>query len=145
MPAVFEWVAMMSAALFAGGALYISVVEHPARMKVGIDVARAEFGPSYRRAAPWQALSAALSLLAGLLAALTTSRWGWAVGGVLVGAAIPFTLIAVMPTTRRLLGGEVLSPEEATRLFRRWGRLHWVRSALGTLGLALLLWTASPR
>jgi hypothetical protein len=139
------FLAVLSAAMFAGGALYISLVEHPARRKAGIAVALAEFRPSYQRAAPWQASTAAISLLAGTGAALATGQWAWAVGGLAVGAAIPFTLLVIMSTTKRLLAAEPISDEEATRLLDRWGRLHWVRSGLGVAGLLILLATGLAR
>src|SRR5439155_99125 len=91
------------AALFAAWALYVSLVEHPARMETGPAAARIAFRSSYRRAAPWQAAFASLTFASGLAAALVTSAWAWALGGVVVGAAVPFTLLVVMPTTRRLL------------------------------------------
>jgi hypothetical protein len=137
--------ALLSAAMFAGGALYVSVVEHPARLRAGIPVALAEFRPSYRRAAPWQASTAGLSLLAGLGLAMTTATWAWALGGVAVGAAIPFTLIAITPTNHRLLGGEALTEGEAARLLHHWGRLHWIRSGLGLVGFLVFLAAAFAR
>ena len=140
MALLFPWIATLSAALFAGGALFVSVVEHPARMKAGVAVALAEFRPSYRRAAPWQASTAALSFLAGALGSFLTWQWLWAVGGLLVGATIPFTLVVILPVNRRLLDSSALLTEaEAASLFERWARLHWVRSALGTGGLIVLL------
>jgi hypothetical protein len=128
--------AIVAAALFTSWALYISVVEHPARMRAGVPVALAEFRWSYRRAAPWQASSAAISLLAGALASLASSDWAWALGGLAVGAAIPFTLVAIMPTNRVLLGAP--GAHEAEALLGRWGSLHWVRSGLGLVGLIIL-------
>ncbi|OLC16131.1 MAG: hypothetical protein AUH29_05880 [Candidatus Rokubacteria bacterium 13_1_40CM_69_27] len=141
----FEGLALVSAALFAGGALYASVAEHPGRMKAGLTVAMAEFGPSYRRAAPWQASSAALCLVSGGLATGLTSQWAWLGGAVAVGAAIPFTLVGMMPTNRRLLSGRSLREEEAARLLTRWGSLHWIRSALGLSGLIVLAFAALLR
>ena len=38
MAMTLQWLATFTAALFAGGALYISIVEHPARMKAGTAV-----------------------------------------------------------------------------------------------------------
>jgi hypothetical protein len=137
--------ALLSAAMFAGGAVYVSVVEHPARLRAGIAAALAEFRPSYRRAAPWQAAMAAVSLLAGLGLAVITVTWTWALGGAMVGAVIPFTLIAIMPTTRRLLGGPSLAEAEAARLLLRWGRLHWIRSGLGVGGFLVFLAAALVR
>jgi hypothetical protein len=43
-------VAAVCAGLFAGAAIYINAVEHPARLSCGNDVALREFAPSYRRA-----------------------------------------------------------------------------------------------
>jgi hypothetical protein len=76
---------------------------------------------------------------------LETLEWGWAVGGVLVGVAVPFTLLAVMPTTRRLLASGLIDDRDALALLRRWGRLHWIRSALGGVGLVVLLLAAHLR
>lgn len=138
MDGVFEWLAIVSAGLFAGGALYISIAEHPGRMEAGISAALAEFRPSYARAAPWQALLAITSLVCGSVVALRTSDWVWAVGAALVGTAIPLTLILIMPLNNRLLDTDV-PDDEASVLFRRWGRLHLVRGVLGAAGLVVLV------
>jgi hypothetical protein len=45
-----EFLATLSCALFAGAAVYINVVEPPARMSCGIEVASTEWAPSYQRA-----------------------------------------------------------------------------------------------
>ena len=126
-----------SAGLFAFWALYVSLVEHPARLRTGVAWGVAEFRESYRRAAPWQAGAAAISLVSGVIVSLLTSEWVWAASGVTVGLAIPFTLLVIMPTNRRLLHGAP-SESEAATLLARWGHLHWVRSLLGLAALALL-------
>jgi hypothetical protein len=128
---------LIAAAVFALWALYISLVEHPARLAAPVAAALAQFRESYRRAAPWQASFAAIALAAGVLASVATREWIWAMAGVLVGAAIPFTLLVIMPTNRVLLHGAP-ADEEAAVLLARWGRLHWVRSLLG-LGALLLI------
>src|SRR6266511_3688413 len=65
---------------------------------------------------------------------------GLLAGGLLLGAVVPFTLLGISPTNRRLLAPS-LDPEsaEAAALLRRWGRLHAVRSALGALAFGTLL------
>jgi len=126
-----------SAGLFALWALYVSLVEHPARLRTGVASGVAEFRESYRRAAPWQAGAAAISLVSGVIVSLLTSEWVWAVSGVTVGLAIPFTLLVIMPTNRQLLRGAP-SESEAATLLARWGHLHWVRSLLGLAALLLL-------
>jgi hypothetical protein len=64
----FESLATMCAGLFAGAAIYITLVEHPACLECGTVLATTEFGPSYRRATLMQASLAAVGLLAALVA-----------------------------------------------------------------------------
>ena len=52
---IAEFVAVLTCGLFTGAALYISLVEHPARTECGVGIAAAEFPPSYRRASIMQA------------------------------------------------------------------------------------------
>lgn len=144
MALVLQGLATLSAAFFAGGAFYISPVEHPARMQAGIAVALAEFRPSYKRAAPWQAAMAAISLVSGVVVTFLTLEWAWALGGLIIGAVIPFTFVALMATNPQLLDTHP-SEDEATVLLVRWRQLHWVRSILGTVGLLGLLSRASLR
>ena len=73
--AALEFIAIMCSALFAGAALYISLLEPPARMSAGVSVALQEFRPSYRRAAVFQvsmAVVACVSLLDVILEMLPT-------------------------------------------------------------------------
>jgi hypothetical protein len=139
---VLETLALLSGALFTGGALYVSLVEQPARMQLTPPVAAEQFRASYRRAAPWQAATAIVCALSGVLASLERASWSWAVGAVLIGLAVPFTLIVILPTNKRLLGDEGVNDEERRALMSRWARLHWIRSALGTVGLIVLIGAA---
>src|SRR5437899_9436131 len=50
-----QFLATLSCSLFAGAALYINLVEHPARMVCGTETAATEFVSSYRRATVMQA------------------------------------------------------------------------------------------
>jgi Domain of unknown function (DUF1772) len=138
---VFELIAVVCAGLFAGAALYVTFVEHPARLEGGMELAITEFGPSYRRGAGMQASLAALGLAAGLLAWIQGRGLPALIGGLLLGALIPFTLVVIFPTNKRLLDPH-LDPRsvEAAALLKRWGRLHGVRSLAGTLAFLLLVW-----
>jgi len=139
MASALKSLTLVAASVFALWALYISLVEHPARLAVPAAAALPQFRESYRRAAPWQATFAAIALVAGLFASLMTREWSWGVAGMLVGLAIPLTLLVIMPVNRVLLHGAP-SESEAATLLEKWGRLHWVRSLLG---LAALLSLAS--
>jgi Domain of unknown function (DUF1772) len=143
---VFEFIATLSAALFAGAALYVNVVEHPARMGLDTAVAVAQWAPSYRRATWLQAPLAILSFLTGLSAWLLGSGTLWAMGAVLIGLVVPFTFVGIMPTNRKLLApGRDLKSAETRALLDTWAKLHAVRTALSLAATALYLWSACSR
>jgi uncharacterized membrane protein len=138
---LLELIATICAGLFAGAAIYITFVEHPARLECGTAVAATEFAPSYRRATIMQASLAALGLLA------TVGAWAQGrgllvlVAGVLLGLVIPFTLIVILPTNKRLLDPALdHGSTEAADLLDRWGRLHAVRGALSVVAFGILAW-----
>jgi hypothetical protein len=142
--------ALLSSGLFAGAALYLTVVEHPARMSQGASFALQEFRPSYKRAAPIQASLAVICFLCSGVVWWLTTRWAWLAGGVLVGGVVPFTLIFIMPTNRRLLDtNSVPAENEVSSLLAKWGQLHAVRTYLSLIGFVILLvqlvCTDSPR
>jgi hypothetical protein len=56
---IAEFIAVLSCSLFTGASVYINLVEHPARMQCGVELAATEFAPSYRRATVMQAACAA--------------------------------------------------------------------------------------
>ncbi len=101
------------AGLFCGAALYVNVVEHPARMSCGPEIALREFAPSYRRASVLQASLALSGLAFGLTVAWQLHDPWVGVGGVLLGASVPFTLIVIFPTNKQLLDPK-LDSEEST-------------------------------
>ncbi len=138
---ILEALATVAAGIFAGAALYISLVEHPARMECGTNLAATVFAPSYRRAALMQASLAGVGLVAAVAAWLRGGDVWWLVAGLILGSVIPFTFLAIMSTNKQLLapGLEKASAEAAT-LLRRWGRLHAVRTALGLIAFGVLVW-----
>jgi hypothetical protein len=136
-----EFVAALSAALFAGAALYINVAEHPSRLGLETRMAALQWAPSYRRATWLQAPLAILSLLCGVAVWLLGGGWGWLVAAALVGAVVPFTFLIIMPTNHKLLAPDRdLSSSETRELLVRWGRLHAVRTLLSLAGTMVYLW-----
>jgi uncharacterized membrane protein len=124
-----ELVATLSAGLFAGAAVYIDLAEQPARKRIDTAAALAEWRPSYKRAAVVQPLLAGVGFLSAVAAWLMGASAWWLVGGVLLVAVIPYTLIVVIPTNNRLLDPAIdKNPDLARRLLIRWGRLHTARS-----------------
>ncbi len=139
--ATLEFLAVLSAALFAGAALYINVVEHPARMGLDTRSAAAQWAPSYKRATWLQAPLALVSLLCGAAVWLLGGGAAWLAGALLVGAVVPFTFGVIMPTNHKLLApGRDLSSAETRELLVKWGQLHAVRTALSMAGTVVYLW-----
>src|SRR2546425_12839943 len=64
----------------------------------------------------------------------------WLGAGLLLGAVVPFTLVVIAPTNKRLEDRDLdLSGEVARHLLRRWGHLHAVRSCLSLIALLLMI------
>ena len=99
---IAEFVSVLACALFTGAAIYITFIEHPARMHCGVEVAATEFAPSYRRATVMQATCAAVGLASSIAAWIAGASFWWLVAGVLLGSVIPFTLIVILPCSRIL-------------------------------------------
>ena len=136
-----EFVAVLSCSLFAGASVYINLVEHPARMECGVEVAATEFSPSYRRATVMQATLAAVGLVSSIAAWLAGATFWWLVAGALLGSVIPFTLFVILPTNKLLLSPTLDRRSAQTgQLLARWGTLHAVRSVLSVLALLLFLY-----
>ncbi|GAB3481356.1 DUF1772 domain-containing protein [Azotobacter salinestris] len=135
-----QFLAALCCTLFTGAAVYINLVEHPARLECTTEIAAAQWAPSYRRATRMQASLAIASSLAGILAWLLGGGIAWLLGALLIGLVVPFTFVAIMPTNHRLLErGRDLSSPETRQLLDRWGRLHGVRSALGLVASVVYL------
>src|SRR5687768_5891166 len=138
-----NWTLIIAAAcagMFAGAAIYINAVEHPARLSCGNEIALRQFAPSYHRATLMQASLAVMGCLSGLWSAWLLRDLWIGLAAVLLGTVVPFTLIAILPTNRQLLDPS-LDPRGvgATALLVRWGRLHAIRSFLSSVGFVLLL------
>jgi uncharacterized membrane protein len=135
-----ELVATLSSGLFAGAAVYINLVEHPARIQTGIRPALAEFAPSYKKATVTQVSLALAGFLSALVVWRSRSDPRWLIGGGLLVVVIPFTALAILPTNKQLLDpATVKDLDLAEKLLRRWGRLHAVRSVLSLASLLTFL------
>jgi len=128
---VFLITATLAAGIFAGAAIYVSAIEHPARLSCGTEIAVREFVPSYRRGAIMQASLAIAGCVAGVIGGWLRSDITSVVAALLLGTVVAFTLIVIFPINKRLLDPTLdARGAEAAHLLTRWGRLHAVRSAL---------------
>jgi len=133
-------IAAICAGLFAGAAIYVNAVEHPARLSCGSELALRQFAPSYRRASVMQASLAIVGCLTGLWSGWVLKDAWVGSGAVLLGAVVPFTLIVILPTNKQLLDPSLdARGNRATTLLLRWGRLHATRSVLSGIAFVLFL------
>jgi uncharacterized membrane protein len=133
-------VSTMCAGLFCGAALYVNLVEHPARISCGQELAVREFAPSYRRATIMQVSLALVGLALGLVAGWQLRNAWIATGALLLGSSIPFTLAFILPINNQLLDPTLdLQSLRVAKLLARWNRLHAVRTVLSAVAFALLL------
>lgn len=134
-------VAALACSWFAGAAAYVTWVEHPARLSLGTEAALREFRPSYQRGAVMQASLAILAMLTGLGRYFMGGGGAWLWGSIAIGLAVPYTLIVIFPTNKKLLDpGRDLASAETRDLLDAWARLHAVRTALGLAASVLLVW-----
>jgi hypothetical protein len=137
---VAKFLTTLCCGLFAGAAIYVNVVEHPARMQCGTELAATEFGPSYRRATVMQASLAATGFVCSIAAWLSGGGIWWLIGGILLGSVIPFTFLIIMRVNKQLLDPTLdKGSAKAQELLSRWGKLHAVRSSLSGIALVIFL------
>ena len=132
--------ATLSAGVFSGAAIYINLVEHPARIQCSTEVALRQFRPSYHRATAMQVPLAVIGFLTATVVWLRGGSAWWLVGGVILITVIPFTLLFIFPTNKKILSHSLTQDSEsASRLLVRWGRLHAVRSILSTISFVIFV------
>lgn len=133
--------ALTTAALFAGAAIYVNIAEQPARLDLDPRAMLAQWQPSYARASIMQAALAVISCALGVLAFFFSYDWRWLLGAVLIIAPWPYTMFIIMPTNKVLKSTPPAQANEDTHnLVRQWGLLHAVRTLLGFAAVAAYLW-----
>ena len=135
--------ALVTASIFFGAAVYINIAEHPARLGLSDAAALAEWRPAYRRGLAMQAPIAVVSALLGAAAWWTTGDPLWALGAVIMLANWPYTLVAVMPTNHLLEATASEGDRDTRERLTRWGHLHAVRCALS--GIATLIYLVAAQ
>jgi Anthrone oxygenase len=138
-------VALIAGAIFTGAALYVNVVEQPARLALDDRALITEWKLSYKRGAAMQAPLALMGCLLGLIAWWQAPHPGFLIGAVAMIAPWPWTLIGIKPVNDALLATEPDQAGPQTRtLVVKWGTLHSVRTAMGALATVAFLWACMP-
>jgi len=92
-------------------------------------------------------MQATLAMVAGVLglaASWQLQDWRWIIGAVLMLANMPYTLLVIMPTNKRLTAWPAGTAGAQSRaLIVSWAKLHAVRTALGVAAVATYLGLAA--
>ncbi|EGC40056.1 hypothetical protein DICPUDRAFT_91106 [Dictyostelium purpureum] len=152
---ILKGVAVVGSAMFAGISLYIQKVDHPSLASLPNEYALSHWRETFKKVAPIQASLAFISGTASLLTfgsiynsycrSNVVSRvvedsvrhccrckgLVWLLGGGLMLSIIPYTLLAIQPTNKKLLSKDTDPLDRETRsMLDAWGELHSVRTVL---------------
>ncbi len=134
--AMSQNVALFCSAIFAGSSIYVSLVETPATLQGGMEMAKAYRLWVHPRPAIVQASFAGLAAVAGILTGVVAGSIYWVAGGIVSAFALILHIAVVIPDTRRLNNIDLASdPKRVDRLLTRLARLH---AALSLAGLGAL-------
>ncbi len=138
---ILQFLAVFSCLIFAGAAIYINIVEHPARLECGTELAAKVFPYSYKRASLMQAVLAIISTISALIVWYLGGLVLWLIGGLFIFSVVPFTFIAIMPTNNKLRSANIDKSANSTKiLLQLWGKLHFVRSVASLIASGIFLY-----
>ena len=132
--------ALAFAAAFSGAALYINLVEQPARLALDDSALLSEWRPSDRRGFAMLASLALIAAALALTAYFQTQDVRWLVGAIIIIASWPYTFFAMVPMNNRILTITAAESGAARELVRTWGLLEYGQTAIGLVGCGVFLW-----
>lgn len=132
--------ALAFAAAFSGAALYINLVEQPARLALDDEALLSEWRPSDRRGFAVLASLALVAAALGLATYFQTQDVRWLIGAIIVIASWPYTFFAMVPMNNRILTISAGEPGVARELVRQWVLLEYGQTAIGLAACATFLW-----
>ena len=86
---IVELAAVLASTLFTGASIYINLVEHPARLSCGTEIAATQWAPSDKRATVMQVSLALAAALAGIVRGFQDGGAIWFTAALLILAVIP--------------------------------------------------------
>jgi hypothetical protein len=133
--------AFATAAIFLGAALYINLVEQPARIALDARSMVREWIPSNRRGF---VLLSALAIISAVLAYVEYAYTGdvrWIIGGTVILSSWPYAYFVVVPVNIWLCAIPASAARSAAReLMREWGLLEWGETAIAFAACCVFAW-----
>jgi len=131
--------ALALAAAFTGAALYINLVEQPARMALDDNALLSEWRPSDHRGVALLAALALVAALCGFAMFFETHDVIWAIGSVFIMLSWPYTFFAIVPMNNRILALAAGEQASARALVQTWGLLQYGLTAIGVVACGIFL------
>lgn len=142
---IAQGVSLAATGLFAGAALFCSVVEVPAAAETSTAFHYAFFPHMYKRAAKFQGglafLGSHAAMIAAAKAASSSDKLNWRAAGLLLGAVWPWTVFVMMPLNKKIITQSEKDASQQQAQLSRWSQLHWVRTGLSLTSLAVMVAT----
>jgi hypothetical protein len=132
--------ALVFSAAFSGAALYLNLVEQPARLALDDRALLSEWRPSDRRGFAMLATLALIAAILALAAYFETQDLRWLIGALIQIASWPYTFFAIVPVTNRILTLPASDVASARELVRSWGLLEIGQTAIGVAACVCFLW-----
>jgi hypothetical protein len=132
--------ALVFAAAFTGAALYLNLVEQPARLALDDRALLSEWRPSDRRGFVLLAILALIAAIMALAAYFDSNDVRWLVGALIQIISWPYTFFAIVPITNRILASSGAEAAPARELVRSWGYLEIGQTAIGVVACLVFLW-----
>jgi hypothetical protein len=133
--------AFAAAASFVGAALYISLVEQPARFALSSRAMVQEWVPSNRRGMLMLSVLALASSLFAQSQFATNGDVRWTIGGLIILASWPYAYFVMGPVNVWLYA---IAPGRAVsttrKLMRDWGLLEWGHVLIGLAACGVFGW-----
>jgi hypothetical protein len=129
------------AASFVGAAIYVGVVEQPARLTLSTGAMIQEWAPSNRRGTLLLSVLAVVSAILAYIQFRADADVRWVVGGITILASWPYAYFVMMPVNVWLCAispGRAVSP--ARKLMRDWGLLEWGHALIGFAATCVFAW-----
>eukprot|EP00794_Sanderia_malayensis_P000163 gene163-775_t len=143
-------VAVCSQGLTAGAALYITIVEVPARMSHDMTTAIRNWKPFFNRAKKTQGLVSIFGILAGpaiymLDRGTPRECLAWPITSSIVFTVIPYTLLGMMPLNNELLETDKCIEKGDGWIkenLNKWACCHFLRTVINVGAFGVLAYTA---
>lgn len=121
--------ALVSASIFFGCALYMTFVEQSARLKLDDPALLNEWKPSDHRGFPLFAILSLIAAFLALAAYFSRNDFRWMLGALVIAMTWPYWYVVMVPMNTRLLA--IAPGTEARQMIRTWG---WMEAGLCVVG-----------